>query len=151
MKRTHCRPAAVLALLVLTPIAPWALAQEAPKSQERLQSIIAEVESLKRTVHEQERRILQLERLVRQLSGRTKRPTRAIAVGFSAKENWHRVKEGMSTSQVINILGKPTRVKSGLAFRTLFYSGEVPGSGIVSGSVEFHDDQVWQVNIPFFQ
>ena len=143
----------------------WSPAQDARTPQERLESTISEVESLKRAVLEQERRILRLEKLIRQLSSadyparalgspQAKRPTTGYQrPGFRSKENWHRVKKGMSTSQTVNILGKPTRVKDigGGEYRTLFYSGEVPGSGTVSGSVELNNDQVWQVNIPFFE
>ena len=143
----------------------WSSAQTAPTSQDLLESIISEVESLKRTVSEQERRILRLEKLVRQLSSadgptrvlsssQTKRPTTGYRrPGFRPKENWHRIKNGMSTSQVIDILGKPTRMEDidMFGYHRLFYSGEVPGSGSVSGNVKLKDDQVWDVNIPYFE
>jgi hypothetical protein len=56
----------------------------------------------------------------------------------------------MSRAQVEAILGHPTSVDTAITYQTLFYRGLVPGSGSVTGTVELHDDRVWQVNIPVF-
>lgn len=63
--------------------------------------------------------------------------------------NWDRIKDGMSEKQVISILGRPTSTKN-ILYRTLFYRGEVTGSGFVSGNVELWNDRVRQVNKPVF-
>lgn len=63
--------------------------------------------------------------------------------------NWDRIKNGMSEKQVISILGRPTSTKN-ILYRTLFYRGEVTGSGFVSGNVELWNDRVWKVNKPVF-
>lgn len=57
----------------------------------------------------------------------------------------------MSEAQVMSILGRPTSVEAmGGIFKTLFYRGEVAGSGSVSGNIKLQDDRVWQVNTPVF-
>ena len=67
---------------------------------------------------------------------------------------WKRVKSGMSKSQVVSILGSPTSSKSigsGVdAMMKLYYRGEVPGSGFVSGNVSIHDDRVYGIDAPVF-
>ena len=55
-----------------------------------------------------------------------------------------------SESQVVGILGKSTSVENVGPFRTLFYRGNVPGSGSVSGNIKLTDDRVWQINKPVF-
>ena len=71
---------------------------------------------------------------------------------WQTPSNWDRIKDGMSEKQVITILGRPTSTKSiGVGgYRTLFYRGEVTGSGFVSGNMQLKDDRVWQVNKPVF-
>jgi hypothetical protein len=56
----------------------------------------------------------------------------------------------MSRSQVEAILGRPTSTKITDPYLTLFYQGDVPGTGSVTGTIEIMDDRVWQVNIPVF-
>ena len=148
-------------LVALCLVSALSLAQETPKSKDQLQSIITEVALLKRAVVEQERRILQLEKMLQRspskmTSARSITQPQPITSRQALSEPWHyetywrRIKDGMSESQVIKILGKPTGVKDIGPFRTLFYRGEVRGSGFVSGNVELSDDRVWQVNTPVF-
>ena len=57
----------------------------------------------------------------------------------------------MSERQVISILGQPTSVENILGiYRTLFYRGEVPGSGFPTGLIELLNDRVWKKDIPVF-
>jgi hypothetical protein len=57
----------------------------------------------------------------------------------------------MSESQVISILGPPTNVDRTIgSMPILFYKGEVPGSGFVSGNVKLSEDRVYLVNKPVF-
>ena len=44
------------------------------------------------------------------------------------------------------ILGEPTRVERGILYDTLFYQGEAPGSGSISGFVRLMNGQVYRVS-----
>lgn len=132
----------------------------------RIEDAIAESTFLKRVVAEQDRRIAELEKAVGALQvGTATELPRTSQVGqkpaTSARANsatpwktpsaWGRVKDGMSRSQVVAILGQPTSVEANVgSFVTLFYKGEVAGSGSVTGTVKLEDDRVWQVNTPVF-
>ena len=76
----------------------------------------------------------------------------AYATGGNWKNpsSWNGVSNGMSERQVISILGKPTSAENVGSFRTLFYRGDVAGSGFVSGNVKLDEDRVWIVNKPVF-
>ena len=69
---------------------------------------------------------------------------------WKAPAAWKRLRKGMSSAQVIGILGKPTSVETVGPYRTLFYQGDVPGSGSVTGTIKLQDDRVWQINTPVF-
>jgi len=77
---------------------------------------------------------------------------------FSAKFPWHKssswdkIKAGMSRSQVLSILGKPIETKTDvISYVTLYYRGEIGGSGFVSGNVVLNaDDRVIFINHPVF-
>ena len=138
-------------LVALCLMSALSLAQETPKSEDQLQSIVTEVALLKRVVVEQERRILQLEKIVQSITQPQPITSRqALSTPWHSETYWRRIKDGMSESQVIKILGKPTDVKELGSMRRLFYRGEVRGSGFVSGNVWLSDDRVWQVNTPVF-
>lgn len=129
------------------------------QESEHLRQLQQEVDMLKRMVLEQSRRIEVLER---ELQGNPSAifPSAANSTAtqrmLSAEQPWHdgstwdRVRKGMSEAQVISILGRPTSVESVGGFKTLFYRGEVSGSGSVSGNIKLQDDRVWQVNTPVF-
>jgi len=123
----------------------------------RIDDAIAEITLLKRALAEQDRRITDLENTVRALQGsRAQNPALAAPTSptptgaWKSASAWARVKEGMSHAQVVAILGRPTSVKSLSPFETLFYQGDVPGSGSVTGTVELNNDRVWQINTPVF-
>ena len=72
---------------------------------------------------------------------------------WKTPSNWETVQLGMSERQVMSILGKPTSASdSGLGSKTLYYRGEIPGYGFVSGNIQLNliEDRVWQVNKPVF-
>ncbi len=131
----------VVLTVVLSASTP-AFAQESG----HLRQLKQEVDMLKRTVLEQSRRIEVLER---ELQGNPSVifPPAANSTAtprmLSAEQPWHdgstwgRVKNGMSEAQVISILGRPTSVESVGGFKTLFYRGEVNGSGSVSRNIKF--------------
>ena len=81
-------------------------------------------------------------------------PVRATGGAWTNPSNWGRVTPGMSERQVISILGPPTKRERirGSIYLLLFYQGEVPGSGFVSGNVRFLADQdrVLLIQIPIF-
>ena len=129
--------------------------------EKRLDDAIAEITILKRVIAEQDRRISDLEKAILSLQSSAvpgREQTGALEKSSgpqSSKPAWHnnavweRVEDGMSESQVVALLGKPTSVESGV-IRTLFFRGEVPGSGFVSGNVQLFNDRVLLVNKPVF-
>jgi hypothetical protein len=125
-----------------TPCAPQ------PDQQPGLDTARAEIAAIKRVQAEQDRRIADLEAMLTKLAGQTGRVTTAPQSGttpWKTPSNWDRIIYGMSQAQVVAILGQPTSVENlgaPLNYMTLFYRGEVPGSGFVSGNVKFTDDRV---------
>jgi hypothetical protein len=71
-------------------------------------------------------------------------------VAWRSPGSWVRLKVGMSESQVLAILGSPTSAKVLHEFKTIFYIGDVPGSGVVNGSIELKDGRVYDINVPVF-
>ena len=152
----------VISTLVLTGLSFPALRQTQNK---QLEDALVEIAKLKSVITEQDRRITELEKAVsilQSLVGQLNispsqyqdagaRPAlQRTTSGWRIKSNWLRVKDGMSRAQVIAILGEPTSEKSLDTFLTMFYQGQVPGSGSVSGNVELHNDRVYQINVPVF-
>lgn len=122
----------------------------------RVDDAIANIELLKRIVAEQDRRIKHLESTLKegqprlQTTSELTRPPILSSAGWKNAGSWARVKDGMSSAQVISVLGKPTSVQNVGGFQTLFYQGEISGSGVVTGTIKLMDDRVWQVNTPVF-
>jgi len=119
-----------------------------------LDDAAVEITLLKRVVAEQDKRITALEQAVSAMRGGTveagySRNPNAIKTGeasgapWKASGNWDKIKQGMSESQVTAILGKPTKRDEVGNYKTLFYEGDVVGSGVVSGNVKFSDNQVY--------
>lgn len=144
----------IVAVIFVVTTAP-VFAQES----ERVRQLEQDVHLLKNTVVEQGRRIETLERELRGKSSPTvsRTPsatqTQPAAPGgqpWHDRNAWGRVKNGMSEAQVVSVLGRPTSVETVGSYKTLFYRGEVGGSGSVSGNIKLQDDRVWQVNTPVF-
>jgi len=120
----------------------------------------AEGSELKKVLAEHERRISELAATVAELkqsppkasASKVNKPTaeRDFLIGWITPHNWSRLQEGMSQQQVQRFLGPPTSMESVGSYRTLFYRGEVPGSGFISGNVKLNDDRVWDINVPVF-
>ena len=126
-----------------------------------LEDIKNEIKLLKKTINEQNKRIERLERELVNLKALLSlkvdsKETQRLVVdstvgGWKKPSNWARILRGMSEKQVVSILGKPTSIKDiGGSYRTLFYQGEVSGSGFVSGNVKLSEDRVYSINKPVF-
>lgn len=108
------------------------------------------VERLAARIEAQETRISGLEKALGMgASGQSSRSTttspRILATdGWKNRDNWKRVKAGMSESQVREILGPPTST-SGAQW---YYEGDVPGSGKVTGNIFWSSHRVLTIDEP---
>ncbi len=129
----------------------------------RSDAVASELALIRRIIAEQDRRLSELEQAVRALQEgsargrpdanvRRSRPTVSgqALPPWQVPGNWDRIKVGMSESQVTSILGPPTSAEQVAGLRTLFYRGEVSGSGLVSGNIKLGEDRVYLVNKPVF-
>ncbi len=145
-------------VLIVTPSTSFAQALE-----QRLNDAFAEITMLKRVIAEQNRRISELEEAIRLIQSSAvpaqeqettlEKPsiTQRLKPGWHSQAAWEGIKRGMSESQVVAILGKPTSIDDiGGGYRKLFYRGEVASSGFVSGNISFSDDQVYSISKPVF-
>jgi hypothetical protein len=105
----------------------------------------------------QEQRIADLERAVIRLEaevfGRAQvehpaQPSGIVRNGWRSLANWGRVKKGMSSDQVVSLLGRPTSVDNFGTHYTYFYQGQVTGVGRVTGLVKLNNDRVWMIEPP---
>ena len=157
--------AGVLGLLGLA-VSPPCFGQTSsnPGRDRRLEASETEINLLKRQVREQDRRIAELERTVKSLqttatTANAERPAAhelaktLVKTPLARWQNplaWTQIREGLSRSQVEEILGKPTSVEAVIDYQTLIYKGDVPGSGTVSGMVKLTDDRVSEISPPAF-
>ena len=70
--------------------------------------------------------------------------------GWKSYANWNLVKEGMSISQLEEILGQPSSKGAGSMGSIWYYEGNVQESGKVSGNVKFYQNRVGDINKPVF-
>ena len=141
---------------------PIAAAQQSGGSVDSLASVVA---NLVLAIDAQSERLAQVEAQVAHLvaaldsarqNSDVARPqeNRASPVtplrGWRNSSAWGRVKDGMSERQVTSILGQPTSVERVSPWATLFYRGEVSGSGFVSGNLLLRNDRVVVVEEPVF-
>ena len=155
--------AGVLGLMGLAISPPcFGQASSVPSRDRRLEATETDVSLLKRLVKEQDRRIAELEKIIKSLQT----PTTVIPEKPTAHElaktiikpalQWHnplawaQIREGLSRAQVEEILGKPTSVEAVIDYQTLLYKGDIPGSGTVSGMVKLTDDRVSEIRPPSF-
>ncbi len=134
-------------------------ASSSPSRDRRLEAAETEIGLLKRLVKDQDRRIADLEKIIKSLQ--TSIPEKPTAhelaktvikpeVQWQNPLAWAQIREGLSRAQVEDILGKPTSVESVIDYQTLFYKGDVPGSGMVSGVIKLTDDRVSEITPPAF-
>jgi len=104
------KKATVFALLMIFISQPSAFAQT---TQQQLEALTIEINLLKRLIIDQDKRIKVLEK---QIKGGTSGVgvstgtgvTTGSATGWKNSANWNRIKDGMASQQVIEILGQPT-------------------------------------------
>jgi hypothetical protein len=156
--------AGVLGLISLAISPPcFGQASPGPSRDRRLEATELEISLLKRLVKEQDRRIAELEKTVKSLHTATPasveeplahEAAKAVVKAFAARwQNplaWTQIREGLSRAQVEEILGKPTSADAVIDSQTLFYKGDVPGSGTVAGIIKLTDDRVSEINPPAF-
>jgi hypothetical protein len=155
--------AGVLGLIDLA-ISPSCFGQ-APSGQSRdrrLEAAETDIALLKRLVKEQGRQIAELEKIIKSLQAATPASSEKPAAHELAKiaikptvqwQNplaWAQIREGLSRAQVEEILGKPTSVESVIDYQTLYFKGDVPGSGTVAGIIKLTDDRVSEITPPAF-
>jgi predicted RNase H-like nuclease (RuvC/YqgF family) len=131
----------------------------------RISRLESEIQLLRTQINEQNRRIQRLEDELSRRSGaavaapeprkranemRTDQPTATARLPWHSPEAWDRVARGMTTAEVMAILGEPTVVESLEPFKTLFYRGAVPGGGSAGGHVNLRDGRVVAVSKPAF-
>jgi hypothetical protein len=150
--------AAILGSVVIMPIPSRALADDAA----RISQLESAIQQLRMRIDEQNRRIMRLEEELRVRSsgppvgtipGRHEGRTSAAATTrqpWHSPKSWEQLSKGMSEARVRGILGLPTSIESLGELKTLFYRGEVVGSGSLSGHVNLRNDQVVAVNKPAF-
>lgn len=104
-----------------------------------------------------EQRISELEIAVQRLENevfggqlKQQQNNQVIHHGWRSLRRWEMIKKGMSSDQVISILGQPTSIDRALNFVTLFYQGNITGAGRVTGLVKLSDDRVWKVEPPVY-
>jgi hypothetical protein len=123
---------------------------------------VAELKLLRRQVADQARRIDQLEKAVEVLKERPSvpperaiitPPTSPTAIPVATWQlplAWTRLKNGMSRTEVVDILGQPSSTESVMDYQTLTYKDTLSGSGSKIGIVKLTDDRVTQFDPPDF-
>jgi outer membrane protein assembly factor BamE (lipoprotein component of BamABCDE complex) len=111
----------------------------------RVDELTKETAQLKRALADQDRRIADLEKIVRALQGvASPAPARipADTPPWHLASNWSLIRKGMSESQIEGILGPPTSVQSAIDTRTLLYASDARSTLTLNGSVTLTDDRV---------
>jgi len=110
-----------------------------------------ETAQLKVMIADQERRIAELEKMVKALQAVAAPVPAAIPSAtppWRRASNWILIKKGMSEAQVVEILGPPTSVDSSIDVRTLLYQPDSHFSSTLSVSVTLTDDRVTAAKPP---
>jgi SmpA / OmlA family len=119
----------------------------------RIDVLGKEAAELKITIADQERRIVELERIVKALQVVAAPVPTAIPTPippWHSAANWILIKKGMSEAQVVEILGSPTSVDSTVDVRTLFYQPDSRATTTLNGTVTLTDDRVTALVPPAF-
>ena len=141
--------------------------------EHRLSDLTPEVSQLKSKVAEQEERIAQLEKAVKALQESGARtaniseailklegavrdlkaipqpaPIPLVVPAWQSAANWNLVKPGMSRTQVVEILGPPTKESAVMDTQTLYY-GDTAASRL-AGSITLVGDRLTAMMPPAF-
>ncbi len=138
---------AILAVLLLC-----APAAAIPADDLKVSQLDQDVRDLRRQVQEQQRQIdalrAQLPRPVVPAQARPSGATTADSNVWVDSSKWQRIRPGMSELDVVNLLGRPTSMRTQDGARLLLYAMEVGASGVLGGSVTFRDGVVTAVQTP---
>jgi hypothetical protein len=119
----------------------------------RIDGLRKEAAELKITIADQERRIAELERIVKELQTVAAPVPTTIPTPippWHLAPNWILIKKGMSEAQVVEILGPPTSVDSTVDVRTLLYQPDSRATTRLNGTVTLTDDRVTALVPPAF-
>ncbi len=106
-----------------------------------------EVATLRTLLQENTARLERLERAIARLRADsaagclTLTDPADVALGWRSEAIWDCIRPGMSERDVIEILGKPSRVSPESMRRALHYEGDVDGRGELSGSVTIEEEE----------
>jgi hypothetical protein len=115
--------------------------------------LVKEIEDLKQSVAEQDKRIAELEKAVKILQAAlipVPKPIPANTPPWRSPSSWNQIKTGMPEAQVVEILGPPTSVQSVTDSRILFYQPDAHSTSSLSGTVTLMDDRVIAMSPPEF-
>jgi hypothetical protein len=102
---------------------------------------------------DQERRISELEKTVRQLQAALAPQPKRIPSPtplWQMPVNWGFVKKEMSEANVVELLGPPARIQSVVDVRILYYQPDAKSTTPLHGSVTLKDDRVVALEPPDF-
>jgi hypothetical protein len=119
----------------------------------RIGELKKEAALLKITIADQERRITELERIVKALQPVAAPVPTTIPAPIPPwllAPNWILIKKGMSEAQVLEILGPPTSVDSTVGVRTLLYQPDSRATTPLNGAVTLTVDRVTALVPPAF-
>jgi len=102
---------------------------------------------------DQERRISELEKTVRQLQAALAPPPKRIPSPtplWLMPVNWGSIKKEISEAQVVELLGPPAQIQSVVDVRILYYHADAKSTTPLHGSVTLKDDRVIASEPPDF-
>lgn len=112
----------------------------------------SEISELRSELNALDKRLKRLESNASEEERRNSARDAAAPAGWKDARSWAMIRIGMSRAQVESILGIPvSSKKDSIDYVTLYYQGEVPGAGHVSGNVQLDaNDRVAFINPPVF-
>ena len=115
-------------------------------SDTRIDAAEKEIAALKLRASQQDQRIRDLERTVRQLQAAVRTGGRPVPTNWRSRDGWILLKLGMSRAEVVDILGEPKTSEAVMDRQTLRYADAEP-----VGSVVLTDDRVSEISSDKFK